>query len=508
MTDPTFSELLSDHLDGTLNANDQQLLAAMLRDPACAKKFVEFCLIDAMLAWEHGAMPALEPPTPMRPRRSRRLVWWCVPAVAASLLLVFALILSDRPPARGPADGKENPPSAMRDSEKSVRIASRLQQGQELLVGDFELDTGFVQTYLDGVEMVIEAPCRMRVISNEVIQIDSGRLTARVPKRKPEFRIGFSGSAMSQLHAGTVAGIEADAETCEIHVFEGEVDVMPRAKQQSFRLTRFMATRVGRTGLPVGVDVDSDRFVQTFQEPTQGFTQLVLSFDPVVYLRMGLMADGRTLANDAPGKVNDVGRVYPGRMGRPPFGPGQIGAALRLQGPEREAYAVLTKCPVAAKELTVCAWVRAQSRPRWASIVKQGTSPLGQFHFGLHGDEGDLEVQIRSESGTVAAIREKSPLPLDRWQFVAFSFDGTRLMLYRGDHAIGSIPCTGLSSDGTSDLGIGVKLGINNQPAADNPGFWDGRIDELAIFHRALSAGDLQKLYRTGLSLRKSSKSE
>lgn len=93
-------------------------------------------------------------------------------------------------------------------------------------------------------------------------------------------------------------------------------------------------------------------------------------------------------------------------------------------------------------------------------------------------------------------VRDREPFPLGAFQFVA---DGSTLRLYRNGGEIGAAICEGLGSGGNSDLGIGVKLGPQGTPAAHHPGFWDGRIDELAIFHRALSADELQRLYQSGL---------
>jgi len=56
-------------------------------------------------------------------------------------------------------------------------------------------------------------------------------------------------------------------------------------------------------------------------------------------------------------------------------------------------------------------------------------------------------------------------------------------------------------------LAIGTKLDNSMKPAALNPlmnpvsvnqGFWDGCIDHLAIFNRALTPEQIQKLYEVG----------
>ena len=104
-----------------------------------------------------------------------------------------------------------------------------------------------------------------------------------------------------------------------------------------------------------------------------------------------------------------------GKMIRPPFAPGYSGVALRLDGPDSHAYAMLPNFQAATEgKLTVVAWVRAESRHRWASIAKNwSTEGCGQFHFGLLDNEGDLEIRVHDinqlpDSGTAGSTSWQS----------------------------------------------------------------------------------------------------
>ena len=63
---------------------------------------------------------------------------------------------------------------------------------------------------------------------------------------------------------------------------------------------------------------------------------------------------------------------------------------------------------------------------------------------------------------------------------------------------IGSTPCDGVYAAGRiKHLTIGCK-GVNeswDDPAVRPDFFWPGCIDELAIFNRALSAGEIRQLF-------------
>lgn len=506
MSERSFEEMLSDHLDGVLNVDEQQRFAEMLRDPALAKRFVVSCQMHAMLAWEHGAMPALEDQVARPRERTHRLRWLLGIAVAAALVLLAAVSFVAMHPAAAPVVWQDRPPAGTLAKSCGGRLSvpeldMELHEGDELRVGDYLLAAGFVQMDLDGVELTVESPAHFQVVSKERVLLETGRLSARVPKGRKGFQIEAGDMATAEILSGAETAIEADSEASEIHVFEGEVEVLPKNQELPVHLTRSKATRIGRTGPPAGVDVDGDRFVRSLEEPAADYAAIVRSLEPVVYFRMGSQPDGVTLPNDAqqPRRVDDVGRVYVGQMKRPPFAPGRIGTALRLQGPEAGAYAVYPQYPLATESLTVCAWVKARSRPRWATIAKHSTMNVGQFQWGLHGDDGDLEIQVFNAAGEQVSIRERAPIPLASWQFVAFVFDGSNLRLYRDGLEIGSAACEGLDLRGASDLGIGVKLGRDAKPAAHHTGFWDGRIDELAIFHRALSASEIELLYESGM---------
>src|ERR1044071_1533636 len=70
---------------------------------------------------------------------------------------------------------------------------------------------------------------------------------------------------------------------------------------------------------------------------------------------------------------------------------GRIGGALNFRGPASGDYVRVPNYPKPTTAMTVSAWVWADGRPTWASIVKNwGGALAGQFHFGLQDTGGDL----------------------------------------------------------------------------------------------------------------------
>lgn len=503
------ADALEDSRDGEIHpdrlAEVRQLL---LKSPEARRAYLKHNQFSRSLAMTEQPLAGMnesatvlndDRPRPGPRKRTRQLAWMGILLSAALVVLVVSRFLVS--PAPRPVDWQKRSPTGTLAVSHGARLNVRglglaLHQGDELRVGDYELAAGFVQLDIDGVEVTVESPARFQMNSTGGVVLENGRLG--FPKSKKKFSVETA-TAITEILPGAETAIEADDRASEIHVFAGDVDVSPKNEEPSVRLTQAKATRVERTGPPIGVDVVADRFTRSLEEPTQAYAAALQSLGPVVYFRLGSNPDGKTLINYAQLRLDDVaGEVFAGSAARPPFGPGIVGAALRLEGQEAGAYAIYPSYPKATNAMTFCAWVRADCRPRWGTIAKHWTKSGGQFHFGLYKDDGDLDIQVRTAAGEIVRVREHAPFPIGTWQFVAFVFDGAQLRLYRNGIQLGSVPCQGLDLNGPANLGIGAKLGEDGKPRA-NAGYWQGRIDELAIFHRALSQEDLKHLYQTGM---------
>jgi hypothetical protein len=80
---------------------------------------------------------------------------------------------------------------------------------------------------------------------------------------------------------------------------------------------------------------------------------------------------------------------------------------------------------------------------------------------------------------------------------VAFVADGEALRLYRNGVEVASARCAGIDPQTpVAALGIGCKTNdAGTDVAVDTPAYWSGRIDELAVFNRALSDREIKTLY-------------
>lgn len=124
------------------------------------------------------------------------------------------------------------------------------------------------------------------------------------------------------------------------------------------------------------------------------------------------------------------------------------------------------------------------------------------LEYGFHGTDAQLGI-FTASSGLVSM--PQSNITVGQWYMTAATGDGTNVSLYlfgtnggggfQVVEAVGSSPTTnyGNSSFGFNIGGDGVLDPTGN--------FFDGSIDEVAIFHRALSAGELSDLFGSAIGI-------
>jgi hypothetical protein len=212
---------------------------------------------------------------------------------------------------------------------------------------------------------------------------------------------------------------------------------------------------------------------------------------------------GTNATDSTPNANHGVLKNYPGDDTQ--WMPGQIGGALRFAGAASTNFVYVNNYPKPSATLTISAWVFAESRPTWATIIKNWMGPGFQFHFGLDNNTGDVSNYIIQQGGTqIGPVREGAgtPLPTNSWQHLALVCDGAFMRLYRNGVPVGaSVAYNGTIQTNPVNqfLGIGVKLQASGIPAVDGTqGFWQGKMDDLGLWTRGLTADEIFSIYRTG----------
>ena len=181
---------------------------------------------------------------------------------------------------------------------------------------------------------------------------------------------------------------------------------------------------------------------------------------------------------------------------------GQIGGALQLGGPDAQQYVLVSGFPKPTNTITVSLWAWADSRPTWASFVKNwGGSVAGQFHFGLYQGGGQENIYVKQADGKTPNVSDTALFPLGSWQHVAFACDGSKVRLYRNGAQVAVTSYNGtLVPAPMAALGIGAKLSDDGTMADSGaPGYWHGKLDDVAIWNRGLSPSEIAAIYSAGL---------
>jgi pimeloyl-ACP methyl ester carboxylesterase len=191
-----------------------------------------------------------------------------------------------------------------------------------------------------------------------------------------------------------------------------------------------------------------------------------------------------TVASDSAG--SSPGTIIDG----PKWVDGRIGGALRFDG--LDDYVDCGKAAILAPEkLTVTFWVFVEGKTsyQYALGKAKDISPQRDYTFST-GSDGRLEFAFGEDAGKRVAVQSKGQMPLGQWVHVAATRDAGTASLYLNGQLENSAPYSFAVTNKGQSLRIG-SIGTTNGWA----GFFKGKIDDVRIYDKALSAEAIQKLY-------------
>lgn len=146
-------------------------------------------------------------------------------------------------------------------------------------------------------------------------------------------------------------------------------------------------------------------------------------------------------------------------------------------------------------QMTGSAWVYLDSNGIWSTIMKNwGNLISGLFHLGMDVSTQRLSIYITQSNNTLRFVVSPTTFPINQWVHTAFVADGTDLILYQNAIEIGRTTYDGTLKTTFPATFLGAKPN-DTSTAVDgfNPGYWDGIIDEVRLFNRALSQAEIMK---------------
>ena len=211
-------------------------------------------------------------------------------------------------------------------------------------------------------------------------------------------------------------------------------------------------------------------------------------------LNYGFDDDAGTVARDS--SANQINGTYhntTAEAARSPGVPGR-GSAIRLDGtshqwisvPERNALDV-NRFTVAAlvtytgiqNDKTLGRWeVLEKAGAYWINVRVDGHVRVGGFFGGCTGSSWKY-------------LDSNVAVPVNTWTHLAGTYNGSRLVVWINGARAGSRSITGVTCNNNQPLAVAAK----NAPAKFLlEAFWDGQLDDVRVYRRALSATEIQRL--------------
>ena len=192
------------------------------------------------------------------------------------------------------------------------------------------------------------------------------------------------------------------------------------------------------------------------------------------------------------GNANDVAGTNNGTLVEGVgFAPGEVGQAFSFDGVS--SYVSIPDSPLLdslTTSITIELWLKTdQLTSDWTGIVTKGNSAW-QLQATPGANTVDFNVSL--SAGDLSGSRSIND---GQWHHVAGVYDGTNMFLYLDGTLDGSMPATGLIPQNSYPLSIGANAqGIEGSPMY----FFNGLIDEVSIYNRALTASEIQAIYAAG----------
>jgi ferric-dicitrate binding protein FerR (iron transport regulator) len=245
---------IEDRLTGEQRQRLEQLV---LENPEARRFYTEYIHQHGCLHWsaaEPGLLPTHLPESPAREARGPSFAlragekrWrmrggWGAGLLAASVLVAIGVGLGLWPAAARPSY------LATLVSSKACKWdAGTLptEVGARLGAGRLRLAEGVARIVFDnGAEVTLEGPADLELVAAQKCVLHAGRLIAKVPPPAIGFVIDTPTAVLTDL--GTEFGVNVrDAQTAEVQVFNGVVDVRHRATDRSERLVTGRNRRFG-----------------------------------------------------------------------------------------------------------------------------------------------------------------------------------------------------------------------------------------------------------------------
>jgi ferric-dicitrate binding protein FerR (iron transport regulator) len=506
--------LLMVHVEG-LDDEGTARLAAILRDDAAAQqRYLDSMELHSMLQWQSGAvrvsMPKiseafspLEQMTHQAQKSSRVSPYFRTQFMSrakrvfgrVAAVLVFMGILAAIWIALAPAELAVASLTKQFDSRWSVAPEETLRQGARLV-----LQSGIAElNYSSGVAVTLEGPCDITLAGTDRIYLASGKLVASVPQAGHGFRVTTEAAEVVDL--GTEFGVQVDPTgKTDVAVFKGRVELHgSETAGQGRGHQELKANRVGTVTASGVLSPESKSLAEaklTFvrRTPTSAYQAAVLRDRPMLYWPF---EDSMDSPHASLGSIS-IALNKVGTFEAVESVPGVVGRGVKFTPQRgRKGYLVADrKLKLPGEAFTLECWGKHVGKARgtmfFLEVEPSEGSAFGVAAF-LYQKSGLIRGTVAGNIVSIVDVMKSVDQGAERrWHHLVLVKDGKRVMLYVDGEFVNSklapqiTPKQCLAFVGRS----GLKNGVSR--------YFDGEIDEVALYGHALSAEQAQRHYRIG----------
>lgn len=227
-------------------------------------------------------------------------------------------------------------------------------------------------------------------------------------------------------------------------------------------------------------DDTTNNLANAFSAAQSYYRAEVLADSPVSYWRLGELSG--TIATDERATSNGT---YAGgyTLGIADALANDANTAVDFDGASGRVSVPDTAPLQFSTRVSIEAWVRPDTLTGARWIVNKGNQ------YRLYIQDATTYFGIRTPAGTDLNVTT-TLVATASWQHVVGTFDGTTMVLYRNGENVSQASFTDTIQTGTAPLFIGAL--------DDTTSFFDGGIDEVAVYGQALSAGRVLTHYERG----------
>ena len=469
----------------------------------------------------------------------RPLPWF---AAAAGLMLVTGSIAffsgKGNPLATGQLEATENTEPSI-DNGVAILMGTvdasfgngelqPLKNGGILPLGELRLNSGIAEIeFYSGTRIILEGPSVLDLTSENSANLGEGRIRAHIPRQAHGFVLATSQLEMIDQGGEFGVSIDEDGHLTEIHCFEGEVAIHEPPTNKKAKLLRILqsgeALRVQANGNR-RIEANSMAFVSYADIAYSALENATLRHQKWSHLVERMRADADILAlytfeDQGPHERRLVNQAAYKEM----FTHGAIIGCRWTNGRwpskgslefSRASDRVRINSQGSHQVLTFSTWVRLDAPPRkhLVSLLSSHSRKIGAFDWTIQRD-GRIRFSIRANDKN-KIHHYNSPVvftanSINKWHHMVTIYDtvqksvkhfldGKEISKFRAwgqeqnpPHEKNALPVT------FGDLEIGNfagKLPNGKRPVRN----LTGRIDELAIFGRALDTNEVFEIFNTG----------